>query len=60
MLKGCRVILFRARSSKNRSEHTRYNNTLTRKQILQVLRPTLADSGCVSGNLSVCLHVCVC
>ena len=57
MLKGCRVILFRARSSKNRSEHTRYNNTLTRTQILQ---GTLADSGCVSGNLCLCLHVCVC
>ena len=35
-------------------------NALTRTQILQVLRPTLADSGCVSGNLCVCLHVCVC
>ena len=47
------------RSLKNRSEHTRYNNTLTRTQILQVSRPTLADSGCVSGNLCVCLPVCV-
>ena len=60
MLKGCRVIWFRVRSLKNRSEHTRYNNTLTRTQILQVSRPTLADSGCVSENLCVCLHVCVC
>src|SRR6188768_383198 len=60
MLKGCRVIGFRVRSLKNRSEHTRYNNTLTRTQILQVLRPTLADSGCVPGNLCVCLYVCVC
>ena len=60
MLKGCRVIWFRVRSSKNRSEHTCYNSTLTRTQILQVSRPTLADSGCVSGNLCVCLHVCVC
>ena len=60
MLKGCRVIGFRVRSSKNRSEHTRYNNTLTRTQILQVSRPTLADSGCVSKNLCLCLHVGVC
>ena len=60
MLKGCRVIGFRVRSSKTRSEHTRYNNTLTRTQILQVSRPTLADSGCVSKNLCLCLHVGVC